>query len=125
MRTERRHSEPLLDLHLLRNRQRLGAVTVMAVIVGMHFALLFMLVQYFERALGYSPLFAGLAYLPLTATVCVISQAVPRLLDRLCPPAVRHIGKPGYLRLCDLDAVFEKVMTEYAITSADEEFAMW
>jgi len=54
----------------------------MAVIVGMHFALLFMLVQYFERALGYSPLLAGLAYLPLTATVCVISQAVPRLLGR-------------------------------------------
>lgn len=92
VRTERRHSQPLLDLHLLRNRQRLGALTVMAVIVGMHFALLFMLVQYFERALGYSPLLAGLAYLPLTATVCVISQAVPRLLGRFGARALLTAG---------------------------------
>ncbi|MEW7849210.1 MFS transporter [Massilia aurea] len=92
VRTERRHSEPLLDLHLLRNRARLGALAVMAVIVGMHFALLFMLVQYFERTLGYSPLRAGLAYIPLTATVFAISRVVPRLLGRFGARALLTTG---------------------------------
>ncbi len=82
VRTERRHSEPLLDLHLLDDRSRVGALAVMALIVGVHFAVLFMLVQYFQRILGYSPLVAGLAYMPLTATVFVISQFVPPLLAR-------------------------------------------
>lgn len=81
-RTESRHKEPLLNLHLLRNRGRLGGLAVMALIVGMHFSLLFMLVQYFEQILGYAPLVAGLAYLPLTATVFVISHFVPRLIGR-------------------------------------------
>jgi EmrB/QacA subfamily drug resistance transporter len=82
LRIERRHRQPLLDLHLLRDRSRLGALAVMALIVGVHFAVLFMLVQYFQRVLGYSPMVAGLAYLPLTATVFAISHFVPRLLVR-------------------------------------------
>jgi hypothetical protein len=56
----------------------------MALIVGVHFSLLFMLVQYLQRILGYSPLIAGLAYLPLTATVFAISHFVPQL--------IRHFG---------------------------------
>ncbi|WP_320188410.1 MFS transporter (plasmid) [Agrobacterium rosae] len=82
VKTERRHKQPLLDLNILRDTSRLGGLVVMALIVGVHFAVLFMLVQYFQRILGYSPLVAGLAYMPLTATVFVISHFVPRLLTR-------------------------------------------
>lgn len=82
VRTERRHPEPLLNLHLLRDRSRVGALAVMALVVGVHFAVLFMLVQYFQKVLGYSPVIAGLAYLPLTGTVFAISHFVPRLLVR-------------------------------------------
>lgn len=80
VRTERRHPEPLLDLSLLRDRSRLGGLVVMALVVGVHFAVLFMLVQYLQRVLGYTPLVAGLAYMPLTATVFAISQFVPHLI---------------------------------------------
>lgn len=82
VKTERRHKEPLLDLNLLRDRSRFGGLVVMALIVGVHFAVLFMLVQFFQKILGYSPLVAGLAYMPLTATVFAISHFVPRLLAR-------------------------------------------
>lgn len=92
VRTERRHREPLLDLRLLHDRARVGALTVMALIVGMHFALLFMLVQYFQRVLGYTPLVAGLAYLPLTVTVFAISQIVPGLLARFGARALLTAG---------------------------------
>jgi EmrB/QacA subfamily drug resistance transporter len=82
VRTERRHMEPLLDLRLLQDRARCGGLAVMALIVGVHFAVLFMLMQYVQRVLGFTPIAAGLAYLPLTATVFAISQSVPRLIGR-------------------------------------------
>lgn len=82
VRIQRRHPEPLLNLALLRDRSRVGGLAVMALIVGVHFAVLFMLVQYFQRVLGYPPVLAGLAYLPLTGTVFVISQVVPALMER-------------------------------------------
>lgn len=81
-RIEERHAAPLLDLSLLRNRARLGGLAVMALIVGVHFAVLFMLVQYLQRVLGWTPLGAGLGYMPLTITVYAISHFAPRLIVR-------------------------------------------
>jgi EmrB/QacA subfamily drug resistance transporter len=82
VRIEVKHPEPLLDLSLLRNGQRTVGLAVMALIVGMHFSLIFMLVQYLQRVLSFSPLGTGLAYIPLTATVFVITHFVPRLIQR-------------------------------------------
>jgi EmrB/QacA subfamily drug resistance transporter len=78
-------TDPLFDLNLLRHRNRGGGLIVMAGIVGMHFATLFLLAQYFQRILGFGPLLAGLAYLPLTATVFCITHFVPALLERFGP----------------------------------------
>ncbi|WP_267394172.1 MULTISPECIES: MFS transporter [unclassified Sphingomonas] len=80
-RIEQRHAAPLLDLGLLRDRSRLGGLGVMALIVGVHFAMLFLLVQYLERVLGWTPLAAGLGYMPLTITVFAISKGAPRLIE--------------------------------------------
>jgi EmrB/QacA subfamily drug resistance transporter len=77
---EKRHTAPSLDLRLLRDRSRLGGLAVMALIVGVHFAVLFLLVQYLERVLGWTPLAAGLGYMPLTITVYAISAFAPRLI---------------------------------------------
>lgn len=92
VRIEQRQREPLLALHLLHSRTRAGALAVMALIVGMHFSLLFLLVQYLQRVLGYTPLLAGLAYLPLTATVFAISHVVPRLIVRFGAPVLLATG---------------------------------
>lgn len=64
----------------------------MALIVGVHFAVLFMLVQYLQRELHYAPLVAGLAYLPLTMTVFVISHFVPKMLGRFGPRSLLVLG---------------------------------
>ncbi|ORE93289.1 MFS transporter [Aurantimonas sp. 22II-16-19i] len=77
---ERRVSEPLLDLALLRSRPRMAGIVVMALIVGMHFSMLFLIVQYLQRVLGFGALAAGLAYLPLTATVFVVTHFIPKLI---------------------------------------------
>jgi len=74
--------EPLLRLGIFRPVPRKGGLFIMALIVGMHLAALFILLQYFQQVLGFSPLMAGIAYLPLTATVFVITQFVPWLVER-------------------------------------------
>lgn len=79
---ESRAKQPLLNLDLLRNRTRIVALTVMAIIVGMHFSMLFLVVQYFQKVLGFGPLAAGLAYLPVTGTVFAVTHFMPTLLER-------------------------------------------
>ncbi|HCF4374980.1 TPA: MFS transporter [Pseudomonas aeruginosa] len=79
---ERRAAQPLLDLSLLQSRPRLGGLAVMAIAVGMHFSVLFLIVQYLQRVLGFAPLIAGLAYLPLSVTMFVVSPTMPRLIAR-------------------------------------------
>ena len=125
VRTERRHPEPLLNLHLLRDRSRVGGLAVMALIVGVHFAVLFMLVQYFQRVLGYAPLVAGLAYLPLTATVFAISHFVPRLLVRcgarmllVAGSALVAASLVGFALLGAHDAYFPAVFVPLLIHAA-------
>jgi EmrB/QacA subfamily drug resistance transporter len=117
VRTEKKHSEPLLDLSLLRDRSRLGGLAVMALIVGMHFSLLFMLVQYLQRIMGYTPLVAGIAYLPLTATVFAISHFVPRLIGRFGARNLLVAGSvlvaaslAGFALLGEHDAYFPAVL---------------
>jgi EmrB/QacA subfamily drug resistance transporter len=116
-RVENGHSEPLLDLGLLRSRPRLAGLAVMALIVGVHFSVLFLLVQYLQRVMNYTPLVAGLAYLPLTATVFVISHFVPRMLGRfgarsllVSGSALVAVSLIGFARLGDNGTFFPDVI---------------
>ena len=84
--------EPLLDLSLLRSRPRVGGLMVMAMIVGMHFSMLFLIVQYVQKVLGFAPLVAGLAYLPLSVTIFTISPIMPRLIGRFGPRPLLAAG---------------------------------
>lgn len=89
---EKRHADPLLDLSLLQDRSRLGGLAVMALIVGVHFAVLFLLVQYLQRVLGWTPLGAGFGYMPLTITVYAISKYAPQMIDRFGARALMVVG---------------------------------
>jgi MFS family permease len=79
---ESRSAEPLLKLSILKPKPRQGGLIVMAIIVGMHFATLFLILQYFQQILGYNSLLAGSAYLPITGTVFWISNYVPKLIAK-------------------------------------------
>jgi len=54
----------------------------MALIVGMHFATLFLMIQYFQQVLELTPLLAGFAYMPLTIAVFIVTHFMPRLIDK-------------------------------------------
>ena len=89
---ERAHRAPLLSLSLLSNRTRLAGLGVMGLVVGMHFSVLFLLVQYLQRVLTFDAFEAGLAYIPLTLTVLVMSQFAPWLIAKFGPRALLVTG---------------------------------
>ena len=80
---ERSTSSPVLDLALLRDRARAGAVSVMALFVGAQFAFFFFAVQFMQAVLGYGALRSGFAFLPLTLLIFATSRFTPRLVARL------------------------------------------
>ncbi|GGX63665.1 MFS transporter [Streptomyces minutiscleroticus] len=95
VRWQARAPHPLLPLHVLKDRSRAGCFLTMGLaVVGMFGMFLFM-TYYLQGVLGYSPLRAGLAFLPFTAAVLTGStQISARLLHRVAP---RLLMVPGTL----------------------------
>ena len=80
---ESRVKHPLLPLHIVRNRARGGAYTAVLLTSAGVFGVFFFLTYYMQLTLGFSPLTAGLAFLPLTGVLVATSvTAQTRVLPR-------------------------------------------
>jgi EmrB/QacA subfamily drug resistance transporter len=81
-----RIANPLVPLRLFRSRNVSGANIVMGLwAVGM-FGMFFLGALYMQRILGYDPLEVGLAFLPVTAIMGVLSLRVSGPLNIRCGP---------------------------------------
>jgi predicted MFS family arabinose efflux permease len=85
---EARVPAPLLPLRILRDRNRVGAYLAVAFGVAGMLATFLFLTYYLQTVLGYSPLQAGLAFLPLSAAVFASSQLLAARLQAHLPPRV-------------------------------------
>jgi EmrB/QacA subfamily drug resistance transporter len=74
---------PMLDLSLFRNRTFSGANTAMLLVGLAMFGTFFYVSLYTQNVLGYSPVQAGAAFLPMTLLVMTIAPQAGRLSDRL------------------------------------------
>ncbi|MDT0347466.1 MFS transporter [Streptomyces litchfieldiae] len=92
---ERRTAEPLLPLRVVLDRTRGGAyLAVGFAIIGM-LGTLFFLTYHVQLVMGYSPVKAGVAFLPMTLAVAVSAGGIaPRLLPKVPP---RALMVPGLL----------------------------
>jgi EmrB/QacA subfamily drug resistance transporter len=79
---EARSSHALLPVRLLRSRDRLGAYLMMLGLGTTLFGVFFFLTLFVQNVWGYSPLRAGVAFLPLTAAVLGASAVATRLVPR-------------------------------------------
>ncbi|MHB1430570.1 MAG: MFS transporter [Streptosporangiaceae bacterium] len=80
---ETRSSQPLLPLRILASRNRSGGYAVMLLLGAAMLSLIFFMTQLFQDVLGYSPIIAGLAFLPMPIMVGTVSQAASRLVGRI------------------------------------------
>ncbi|MFC9789065.1 MFS transporter [Rhodococcus sp. NPDC127528] len=80
---ELRRAEPLLDVRLFGNREfGAGAASITLQFLA-SFALFYLIVQYMQLVLGYSPLQSGLALAPMIVPTMLLSAAIPWLLPRV------------------------------------------
>ncbi|WP_034487332.1 MFS transporter [Actinomadura oligospora] len=89
---EARVPHPLVPLRLLTDRRRAGAFVGLAVMVAGMFGGFFFLTQYFQQNLGYGPLKAGAAFLPIVGTQFVVLRFAPGLLGRFGARALVTTG---------------------------------
>jgi EmrB/QacA subfamily drug resistance transporter len=68
---ERRSKAPLVRLGIFRKRSLTGANTVMTLVAAGMFSMFFFVTLYVQDVLGYSPLKAGLAFLPVTVGIMI------------------------------------------------------
>lgn len=80
---ERRTRQPITPLHLFANRDRTGSYAIMLCLSAALFGMFFFLTLFVQDVLLYSPLRAGLAFLPISAAVVVSAQVSARGLPRL------------------------------------------
>lgn len=91
-RTETRHPHPLVQPSLLRNRNRVGALAVMALLLGANLSMFFLVVQYVQGVLGFGPLMSGVAFLPFSLGIFATSRVTPMLIGRVGPRAMMLAG---------------------------------
>ena len=89
---EARSASPLLPLRLFEDRTRNGAYLVMLITGASVFAMFYFLTQYVQTVIGFSPLKAGFAFLPVSATIVVVAQIASRLVGRLEPRLLISTG---------------------------------
>jgi EmrB/QacA subfamily drug resistance transporter len=89
---EQRSSHPMLPMSFFRNRRfSVGATTITLTFFCM-FGLFFVLTQYLQFVLGYSPLTAGLATLPLAAMLVIFAPRSAGFVARWGQARVQAIG---------------------------------
>jgi EmrB/QacA subfamily drug resistance transporter len=86
---------PLIPLRIFRSRNVSGANTVQALLVAGMFGLFFLGSLYMQRVLGYDPLEIGLAFLPATIVMGVLSLRYSELL--ITRFGARTVLMPGML----------------------------
>jgi EmrB/QacA subfamily drug resistance transporter len=80
---ERRVSEPMLPLGLFRRRAFTGVQLAAFAVSGSMFALFLYLTLYLQSFLGYSPIEAGLRYLPITVASFIVAPLAGMALAKV------------------------------------------
>jgi EmrB/QacA subfamily drug resistance transporter len=89
---ERRTRQPITPLHLFRDRDRTGSYVIMLALAAALFGMFFFLTLFVQDVLGYSPLKAGFAFLPVTVALIFTAQVAARTLPRLGPKPLMTAG---------------------------------
>lgn len=91
-RTERRAGQPMLPLSLFSSRPFTAANALTFVVYAALGGVFFLLVVVLQTAVGYSPLAAGAASLPITAIMLVLSSRAGALAQRMGPRVPLSVG---------------------------------
>jgi len=103
---EARLSNPIMPLRILRLRMLIGSSLVRGLLITGMFSAFFLGSLYLERVLGYSAIDTGLAFMPLTVSIAVMSMGVAaRAVERFGAVNTLAAGLAGIITGLSLLAV--------------------
>ncbi|MFE4971903.1 MFS transporter [Kitasatospora sp. NPDC056651] len=82
---ERRTDQPITPMHLFADRNRTGGLVMMLCLAAAMFGIFFYVVLFVQGPLGYSPLKAGVSFLPISVSIVVAAQIASNLQARYGP----------------------------------------
>jgi EmrB/QacA subfamily drug resistance transporter len=89
---ETRSRQPITPLWLVRDRSRAASYIARLLLVAGMFGSFFFLTQFVQEVLGFSPLKAGAAFVPMTGALFATSRLAPRLATRFGPKPLMIVG---------------------------------
>ncbi|HEY0126846.1 MAG TPA: MFS transporter [Blastococcus sp.] len=121
---EARSSHALLPMRVLADRTRAVSFAVMLVIGAAIFAMFLFVSLFVQQVLGYSPLKAGVAFLPFTVGIVVAAQIASALASRVDPRWIAGAGGGlsvlamwGYSRM-GVDAAYATDLLPWIVVQA-------
>jgi EmrB/QacA subfamily drug resistance transporter len=104
--TEATTPQPVTPLRLFTDRTRAASYVARVLVVGAMFGTFFFLTQFVQNVLGFSPVKAGLAFLPMTIALFAVSRLAPRLMTRFGARPLMLLGlAPAVLGLAWLGRI--------------------
>ena len=82
---ESRTAQPITPLHMFRSRNRSGSYGIMLCLAAAMFSIFFFITLFVQDILGFSPLRAGIAFLPISAAIITAAQISARMQTRIGP----------------------------------------
>ncbi len=89
---ESRVQHPLLPFRVFLNRTRASSFVAMFLAPAAMFAMFYFLSQYIQNVMGYSPLKAGVAFLPFTVGIVFGAGLASNLVNRIDPRYIAGVG---------------------------------
>ncbi|MFC9247644.1 MFS transporter [Streptomyces sp. NPDC057136] len=109
---ENRSRQPITPLGMFRDRNRAGSYGMMLSLAAAMFGMFFFLTLFVQNVLNFSPLKAGLAFLPVSAIIAVGAGIASQLLPRWGPKPFMVVGAVlaavglGWLTMTDIDSTY-------------------
>ncbi|MFF0189436.1 MFS transporter [Streptomyces sp. NPDC005244] len=89
---ETRAKEPITPLRMFADRNRSGTYLIMLSLAAAMFGMFFYIVLFVQNVLGYSPISAGVAFLPVTVAIAIGAGLSQRFLPVLGPKPFMIVG---------------------------------
>ncbi|WP_405689735.1 MFS transporter [Streptomyces sp. NBC_01185] len=109
---ERGSKQPITPLRMFRDRNRAGTYGMMLSLAAAMFGMFFFLTLFVQNILDFSPLQAGLAFLPVSVIIAISAGLASQLLPRWGPKPFMVVGALfaaaglGWLTRTDIDSTY-------------------
>jgi EmrB/QacA subfamily drug resistance transporter len=81
--TETRARQPITPMRLFADVSRAGSFIARLLLIAGMFGMFYFITEFLQKIMGFSPLRAGVAFLPMTVALFAVSRLAPKLMPRV------------------------------------------